>query len=299
MATIGFVGLGQMGRPMAGHLVADGHEVLVYDRRPDAVAAIEGATGATSVAELGASADVVFLSLPGPEAVLAVTRELETALDPGSIVVDTTTSTPATTRTVADRFAERSLSILGSPVSGGASGATNATLTAMVGGDPAVLESCREFLEAFASNVVHVGPDPGHGHAAKLLNNYLSITAMLATSEAVALGQTVGLDVETMCEVFNASTGRNSATADKFPGAAAGEEVGFSLELLEKDIRLLSSFAEENRLALLLASVVRAESGRALARFGNDGDMTDIYDYVLEASGADRADDDEHDRKRR
>ena len=288
METLGFVGLGRMGSPMATHLVAAGHDVVVYDRRREAIEEVADATGADSAAAVGDVAEVVFLSLPGPEAVEAVAGELAETLDAGSIVVDTTTSTPETTRTVADRLADRDVTVLGAPVSGGTAGAAEGTLTAMVGGEAAAVERCRAFLEAFASEVVHVGPDPGHGHAVKLLNNYLSFSAMIATSEAVALGRSAGLDLETMCAVFNASTGRNSATEEKFPDfVAEGREVGFSLALMEKDAKLLMRFADDNEVSLSLAGQVRSEVGRTRARFGEAGDMTDVYDYVREATGID------------
>lgn len=289
MATLGFVGLGRMGGPMATHLVRDGHDVVVFDRRPEAIEAVEaaGGTGADSTAALGATADVIFLSLPGPNEVKTVVSKLERTIESGSVVVDMTTSRPETTQMMAERLADRGATLLGSPVSGGTSGAEEGTLAAMVSGDRATFEATREYFDAFAANVFHVGEDPGHGHAVKLLNNYLSCTALLATSEAVVLGQQVGIDIETMCDIFNVSSGRNSATEDKFPDAIAdGRGVGFALELVEKDIRLLLEFAEDNRTPLLVAEVVRSQVGRARNRYGDGGDMTDIYRYVSEVMTA-------------
>ncbi|MFC6837812.1 NAD(P)-dependent oxidoreductase [Halomarina ordinaria] len=294
MTSLGFIGLGRMGGRMATHLVRDGHDVVVFDRRRDAMAAVEsaGAKGVASAADVGAEADVVFLSLPNPGVVETVVSELETTLGAGAAIVDTTTSTPAMTRSLAERLADDGVTVLGAPVSGGASGAENGTLTVMVGGDRATLDACREYLDAFAANVVHVGDDPGHGHAVKLLNNYLSNTAMVATSEAIVLGQQVGLDVETMCDVFNVSTGRNSATEDKFPDyVSAGRDVDFALGLMEKDLRLLLQFAEDSRVPLLLGSVVRSQVGCTRARFGDDGDMTDVYDYLRETMVTDETGD--------
>ncbi|WP_331233690.1 NAD(P)-dependent oxidoreductase [Natronorarus salvus] len=292
MTRLGFVGLGRMGGSMATHLVRAGHDVAVFDRRDAPIDAMEsmGATGVESVAAVGERSDVVFLSLPGPEAVESVAAELAGSLGPGSVVVDTTTSTPETTRTVADSLSEVGVSTLGAPVSGGTYGAEAGTLTVMVGGDPSELDRCRPYVDAFAKNVFHVGEDPGHGHAVKLLNNYLSFAAMVATSEAVVLGEAVGLDIETMCEVFTVSTGRNSATEDKFPDyIAEGEEVGFSLALMEKDIALLERFGDEKGLPLLLAGVVASQIEYTRARYGETGDMTDVYGYLRAAmTGADR-----------
>jgi 3-hydroxyisobutyrate dehydrogenase-like beta-hydroxyacid dehydrogenase len=176
------------------------------------------------------------------------------------------------------------VTVLGAPVSGGTSGAADGALTTMVGGDRSAFEACKPYLETFTSNVFYLGADPGYGHATKLLNNYLSITAMVATSEAIVLGRQLGLDVETMCEVFNASSGRNSATEEKFPDyVSAGRDVEFSLGLVEKDIDLLTRCSNDNRLPLLLARVVRSQVGCARAKYGEDGDMTDLYDYVCES----------------
>lgn len=286
MATLGFIGLGRMGGQMAKHLVRDGHALTVFDLRRKAIDAVEsvGADGADSVAEVGESADVIFLSLPGPKAVNEVVSELETTIDSGSAIIDMTTSTPETTRTIAGRLSGDDVTVLGAPVSGGTSGAEDGTLTVMVGGDRATFEASREYFAAFAEDLFHVGNDPGHGHAVKLLNNYLSDTAMVATSEAIVLGQQIGLDIETMCEIFNVSTGRNSATEDKFPTYISNDRrVGFSLELMEKDLRLLLRFADDTRVPLLLASVVRNQVSYARNQYGDEGDMTDVYGYLRKA----------------
>ena len=284
MATIGVIGLGTMGGAMAAHL-ARTWDVVGFDRRRAAVEDFEdaGGTGLESAEAVGEAADVVVLSLPGPTAVTAVVEELDGSLEPGSVVVDTTTSTPETTRSIAESLGP-DVDVLGAPVSGGAAGAQEGSLTAMVGGEPAVVESCRAYLEAFASNVYYVGEEPGHGHATKLLNNYLSFAAMVATSEAVTLGREAGLDVGTICDVFSQSSGRNSATEDKFPAIEEDRDVGFTLGLMAKDARLLSAFADEHDVALPVAGLVRSEVDRARVHYGEDGDMTDVYDYVRETT---------------
>jgi 3-hydroxyisobutyrate dehydrogenase len=153
----------------------------------------------------------------------------------------------------------------------------------MAGGDPAAVEACRPYVDAFAADVFHIGDDPGHGNAVKLLNNYLSNVALVATSEAIALGREAGLDAETMCDVFNVSSGANTSTRQKFPDhIIPGEDIGFALGLMEKDMRLLSEFAEEYRTPLLVESVVHNQVSSARVRFGDDGDMGDIYAYVDE-----------------
>lgn len=290
MAKIGFVGLGDMGGPIAGHLVADGHDVTAYDLRAaaieDAVAA--GARPADGPAEVADGAGWVFLSLPTPEAVSAVVDDLAGALDAGAVLVDLTTSTPATTSAVADRLADRGVDVLGAPVSGGKAGARAGDLSAMVGGDPAVYEAARPLLSAFAAETFHVGEGPGDGHAVKLLNNYVSVAGLLAASEAVALGRRAGLDRETVVDALDASTGRNSATEVKLPEhVLTGEyDTGFPLELVEKDARLFAAFAEDADAPVLLGSVVRQLIGHARSELGPDADMTRLYDFV--ASKVDR-----------
>ena len=284
MTNLGFIGLGQMGGSMATHLAQNGNDVFVFDRRQEAIDAVKsaGAKETSSAAEIGKAADVIFLSLPGPEAVEAVVSELEMTIDSDSVIIDTTTSTPDMTRSIADQLANDGVTVLGAPVSGGTSGAENGTLTVMASGDRATFEACQGYFDAFAADIFHVGEDPGYGHAVKLLNNYLSNTAIVATSEAIILGQQTGLDIETMCEIFNVSTGRNSATEDKFPDYISNDrDVGFSLGLMEKDLRLLLRFAENNRIPLLLASVVRNQIGCTRNHYSDDGDMTDVYNYLL------------------
>lgn len=270
---------------MATQLVRDGHDVVAFDQRSEAVdeMATAGASGVDSAAAVGERADVIFLSLPGPAAVKSVVSELEPTIDSGAAVVDLTTSTPSTTQAVAEDLADRDVTVLGAPVSGGVSGAEDGTLSVMVGGDRAAYEACREYFDAFATDVFRIGADPGHGHAVKLLNNYLSTTAAVATAEAVVLGQQIGLDIETLCEVFNVSTGRNSATEEKFPDYVANDrDIGFTLGLAEKDLRLVHQFADEHRVPLLLGSIVRSQFSAARAAHGDDGDMRRIYDFVQE-----------------
>lgn len=284
MTTLGFVGLGQMGGRMARNILDAGYELVAFDLDEAALSrAVEaGATAADSAADVAARADVVFLSLPGPAAVEAVVEEIEPALDGESVLVDLSTTTPSTARDAADRLAA---TVIGAPVSGGTSGAETGTLTVMASGDAATVEACRPYFEAVAADVFHIGEDPGHGDAVKLLNNFLSNVALVATSEAITLGREAGLDPERMCEVFNVSSGRNSSTMEKFPDQIlAGEEIGFALGLMEKDMRLLSEFAEEYRTPLLVESVVHNQVSAARARFGDDGDMGEVYDYVESAA---------------
>lgn len=285
MARIGFIGLGVMGGAMARNLIAAGHDLTVFDLDDAAMeSAVEaGADAAESNAGAISGAEVVFFSLPAPGVVEMVVEKAADAFDPGTVLVDTTTSTPDTTQGIAERLADQDVSVIGAPVSGGARGAEKATLTIMAGGDPAVYEACESLFETIGSDVYHVGELPGHGHAVKLLNNYLSFTSLLATSEAVILGRAAGLDPETLVDVFNVSTGRNSATDDKFPNdILTGEfENGFKIGLMDKDMKLLSQFSDDQDVPLLIGSVVENLITHTRLREGPEEDQTRAY-TVLE-----------------
>ena len=267
MSSLGFIGLGSMGGPMARNLISADHDVTAFDLDDDALEAIAeaGGTAATSAGEAASGAEVVFLSLPGHDNVEAVVDAIEADLDEGAILVDLTTSTPGTTEAVADRLEERGVDVLGAPVSGGASGARDATLSIIVGGDEAVFEACESLFEVIGEDVFHVGDGVGHGHAVKLLNNYLSNVALIATSEAVILGDQAGLDRETLVDVFSVSSGRNSANQDKIPDhVLTGEyDMGFKLGLMEMDLRLLSEFAGDQQITMHLGHVTRDITGYA------------------------------------
>jgi 3-hydroxyisobutyrate dehydrogenase-like beta-hydroxyacid dehydrogenase len=217
---IGFVGLGQMGGPMSRRLRAAGHALVVHDLRAEATDALvaEGAETASSPAEVADRAEVVLVSLPTPQ----VVREV--ALGPDGLIhgdatrtyVDLSTTGQAVAMEVAAALAERGTLPIDAPVSGGVRGAINGTLAVMAAGPAAELERVRPLLEVFG-RVFHVGDRPGLGQLMKLANNFLSASAIVATAEAVVLGVKGGLDPATMLDVINASTGRNTASEDKFP----------------------------------------------------------------------------------
>lgn len=292
MTDVGFIGLGNMGGPMAEHLLDAGHDVTVYDVDPDSREQFAGtdATVADGPAAVAGASEVTFLSLPGPEAVREVVAGDGGIVDDigeGATLVDTTTSTPKTTNDVADLLAERDVTVLGAPVSGGTSGAREGTLTTMVGGDRATYEACTELFSAYATDSYHVGDAPGDGHVVKLLNNYLSFLGLLGASEAVALGERAGLDAGTMVEIFNRSTGRNAATEEKFPEQIIPEryDLGFPLALMYKDVRLFSEFADDADAPVLLGDTVRNLIGYAREELGPEADMSRIYQFMARRVG--------------
>jgi 3-hydroxyisobutyrate dehydrogenase-like beta-hydroxyacid dehydrogenase len=288
---LGFVGLGQMGRPMTRRLRAAGYSLVVYDVRTEATEALvaDGAEGAGSPAEVAARTEVVLVSLPTPE----VVREV--ALGPDGVIrgsavrtyVDLSTTGQAVAAEVAAALAERGVVTLDAPVSGGVRGATDGTLAVMAAGPAAELERVRTVLEVFG-RVFHVGERPGLGQLMKLANNFLSATAIVATAEAVVLGMKGGLDPTTMLAVINASTGRNTASEDKFPRQVLTGRyaAGFTTGLLTKDLGLCAAAAAALGVPMPVAAEVYAQWQRAVVEFGADADITRIVALVERAAGA-------------
>lgn len=237
MLTVGFVGLGVMGQPMAANLAREGFQVHSYDRR--------GNGTCRSIAEAAKGADLLITMLPDGEAVREVVLEALPALARGAIVVDMSSSDPAGTRALGVALAEKHISLIDAPVSGAVVGAREATLTIMVGGEKAAFQKAKPVLRALGKQIFHVGP-LGAGHAVKALNNYLGAAGTLAGFEALLIARAFGLEPKPMLEAINASTGRNSTTErkigrDVLTGAYAS---GFKLALMAKDVGIAAELAK-------------------------------------------------------
>ncbi len=288
---IGFVGLGNMGGPMAGRLFDAGHALAVYDTREDAVAplAARGARRGSSAAEIGSLAETVLVSLPTPDIVRTA------ALGPDGIaagkrvkrVVDLSTSGPRMAAEVARELAARGIAFIDSPVSGGVAGARAGTLAVMTACPRDEFERLRPLL-AVIGKPFHVGEHPGLGQMMKLVNNLLSGAALAITSEAMLLGAKAGLDPDIMVDVLNAGSGRNSATQDKFPRSILPRrfDAGFATRLMYKDLKLCLEEAESLGLTLWVASAVRQLWHATQSEIGADQDFTTIMQYVERAAGA-------------
>ncbi len=238
---IGFIGLGNMGGPMAANVARAGHALVVHDAAGTQARAPEGATIAGSPGEVARRCATVLLSLPDGPVVDAVAAALAQAGDRAcTCVADTSTIGMAWARRVHERLAGAGVEYVDAPVSGGVAGARAGTVAVMYSGAGRTLERLRPVLESLAGAVFDVGRDPGQGQAMKVANNFLSATAMAATSEAVAFGESVGLDMATMLDVFNVSTGRNTATSDKFVNRVLTGtfDAGFTCSQMDKDLRL-------------------------------------------------------------
>ena len=237
----GFIGLGNMGAPMCGHLCAAGLSIICYDAAGTSERAPEGAEIATDLAAVVAVADTIFLSLPDGPVVSEVAGEIvATAERRATTVVDLSTTGPDVAVAVGASLAEAGIVFVDAPVSGGRSGAVAATLALMCAGPDEAVAALETAFEAIAGNVFQVGKRPGQAQAMKLLNNFLSATAMAATTEAILFGAAHGLEMNTMLAVLNVSSGRNTATGDKFPNRVATGtfDAGFATALMSKDVAL-------------------------------------------------------------
>lgn len=252
--TVAFVGLGNMGAPMARNLAAAGFPLILRDADEGLQAALVeelGAAGAASAADF-APADVVVTMLPDDRAVAAVLLEWDggvaAALRPGAVVVDMSSSNPAGTIRTGAALAERGVGLVDAPVSGGIARAVSGTLALMAGtDDPAHLARVQPVLDVLGARTFPTGP-LGSGHAMKALNNFVGATTYAVTAEALAIGQHYGLTPATMVEVFNASTARsfNSEVVFKEHVVSGAYATAFALGLITKDVGIAAGLAAES-----------------------------------------------------
>jgi 3-hydroxyisobutyrate dehydrogenase-like beta-hydroxyacid dehydrogenase len=278
--TIGWIGIGSMGHRMSRHVVAAGYPLVVADAVSTELAP-PGARVAASNAEIAALADTVVLSLPDGTASVAVAREIAGAPERKvKTVIDTSTIGIAAARSAAEILAAAGIEYIDAPVSGGTAGADKATLAVMLACPAESYERVKP-LVARMGKPFHVGPRPGQGQAVKLLNNFLSATALAATSEAIAFGVSQDIPMATILDIVNASTGRNSATDDKFPRRImhGRYDAGFTAKLQLKDIRLYLENARAAGISDEIADTVVnvwTEMDAALPK----ADICEMYPYT-------------------
>ncbi|MFQ5765987.1 MAG: NAD(P)-dependent oxidoreductase [Rhodospirillales bacterium] len=283
----GFAGLGQMGASMAANVAARGIDLVVHDKAGTAERAPEGALPVDSLAQLAGEAETLFLSLPDGPAVVDLAGALASLENRRvSAVIDLSTIGIEAAREADRILSGAGVTYVDAPVSGGQSGARAGTVTVMWAGPAELLESHQGALQAIGKNIFHVGDTPGQGQAMKLLNNFLSATAMAATSEAVLFGLAQGLEMKTILDVVNVSTGRNTATADKFVNRVLTGtfDAGFKTRLLAKDVRLFLENAEAAGGPAEVAAAVAGIWRRAEAAMGEE-DFTRIYEFVQGEGG--------------
>jgi len=288
--TIGFIGTGRMGGPMAGRLLDAGYALSVYDTQSEATKPLvaRGARLSSSPAEVASASDIVLASLPTPDIVKAV------ALGPDGIssgnrariVIDLSTSGPGTAKLIAQEFKPRNLTLVDAPVSGGIKGAVNGTLSVMVSCPKDTYEIVEPILKNFGK-LFYTGEKPGTAQTAKLANNLMAAAALVITSEAVAMGVKGGVDAKVLIDIINASSGRNSASEDKFPRAVLPGtfDFGFTTGLSYKDVRLCVDEAEAMGVPMVCGSVVRQMLAITNAKYGASSDFTSIAKVLEEWAG--------------
>ena len=279
--SIGFIGVGRMGGRLARRLIDAGCDLTIFDTSEIAVRpfAEMGAHPMGSPAKVASACEVVITCLPTPQIVQAV------ALGPNGIAegsrvkifIDMSTTGATYAKRVAEGLAAKGIVAVDAPVSGGLAGAERGTLAVMVSCSEEILRRITPILEVFGK-IFHVGRLPGMGQTMKLLNNLLSATAMAISSEAVVLGVKAGLDAEQIVDVINSGTGRNSATADKIPRCVIPRtfNTGFSIELLNKDVRLCLEEADSLGVPMVVGTAVRQLLAITMASEGPDADMTEV-----------------------
>jgi 3-hydroxyisobutyrate dehydrogenase-like beta-hydroxyacid dehydrogenase len=286
--SIGFVGVGRMGGPMSQRLIDAGHAVSVFDANAEATAALKkaGATVASSPDDIGNSADIVFVSLPTPAIVQSVVLDGIGRGSRAKIIVDLSTSGPGMAGRVSTALKERGIAWIDAPVSGGIAGAKGGTLAVMASGPRATFDVVEPLLKNFGK-VFYVGEKAGLAQVAKLANNLLAAAALVVSSEALAMGVKAGLDPKVMLDIINASSGRNSATQDKFPRAVLPRtfDFGFTTGLSYKDVGLCVDEAEAMGVPMVAGAIVRQMLAITNAKFGPNSDFTSIARVVEEWAG--------------
>jgi 3-hydroxyisobutyrate dehydrogenase-like beta-hydroxyacid dehydrogenase len=280
---IGFLGTGTMGTPIAGCLVAAGHELTVYDIRPEAtdVLAAQGASVANSAGGAVAGAEVVFTSLPGPSEMEAAALDLDhgilATLVRGATYIDLTTNAPGTVRRVAEAARKRGIAFLDAPVSG-----RPPNMTAMVGGEEADFARCRPLFDAIARNVFHVGPS-GAGCVAKLVTQYLGYTNFIAALEGLLIAAKAGIDLGVLARIVPVSAGQ-SRTFDTSAKAVLSRAFASSgsLDIIVKDMSLAVDVAREVGAPAALGALAYDAYKRAQAR-GLGGEGYPSVAKILEA----------------
>ncbi|MDX1612941.1 MAG: NAD(P)-dependent oxidoreductase [Candidatus Promineifilaceae bacterium] len=276
---VGFVGLGNMGRPMAASLLRAGFELTVHDLRRDAAADLlaAGATWASSPRELAARCETVISSLPGPAQVAAVARGergLLAGLEMDSTWIEMSTSSATLIRELAGEAGERGAYVLDAPVTGAVDGAEAGTLIIFVGGAAGTVDRQRPVLEAMGSRVFHAGP-LGAGLAAKLLTNLLWFINAVAIGEAMVLGAKAGIELTNLWEIIKSSAGNSWVAEHDVPSIFRGDyDPTFTLALCTKDLALIHQLGRELGVPLELGGLAEQIFRRAEVQYGRDqGEM--------------------------
>lgn len=291
-ATVGFVGLGTMGAPMAACAARVGFALVVHDvdrAALDRVASDTGARVANSASEVAGAADMVVAMLPtGADVREAALDEngLADGFGGNGVLIDMSSSGPVGTVALAAELAARGIAMIDAPVSGGRAKAVDGTLTIMAGGDGAAVDRCLPVLEAVGERIFRTGAI-GSGHAAKALNNLLNAAGQLAAAEALSIGARFGLDPDTLLDVINVSSGMNQATMYKVRQFVLSRafDSDFAMDLMLKDVTIALDLARETGTPAPFSERCRALWSEARDALGPGRDQTEIARWVETRAG--------------
>lgn len=288
--SIGFIGLGHMGFPMAGRLLQTGNQVVVFDTRSDAMQlAVEaGALVASTPKDVADRAETVLASLPSPEASINVTVGAQGLIEGARIrrFIDLSTIGARTAQQISALLAERGIGMLDAPVSGGVGGAAKGTLAIMASGPRHEFDSAAATLQILGKPIF-VSSQPGAGQTMKLVNNLMAAATLAATAEVMVMGVKAGLDPAVMIEVLNAGSGATHASRDKFPRAVLPRtfDFGFATGLMVKDVRLYLEEAAQVGAPAELAKAIALAWETTLTQEGPEADFTSIVKPIEAAAG--------------
>jgi 3-hydroxyisobutyrate dehydrogenase-like beta-hydroxyacid dehydrogenase len=287
---IGFIGLGRMGFPMARRLIEAGHTLVAFDTRRETVDRMValGAKAATSAKDVADKVETVMTSLPSLDISLSVATGKDGVIEGSRAkrLVDLSTTGSQMAVRIHDALKKRGIVQIDSPVSGGVAGAEKGTLAVMVSGPRGEFELLKPALDVIGK-VFFISEQPGAGQTMKLTNNYLSATAMVATSEAVVMGVKAGLDPKVMIDVINAGSGLNTASRDKFPRSVLPRsfDFGFPTALMVKDVRLCLDEMRSMGLSMEVAEAVGRLWEVVIREMGPDSDFTSAIKPIEKAAG--------------
>lgn len=285
---IGVIGLGNMGNPIAKRLIDAGFRIIVHDIREEVMREFhnKGVTCLNSPKEVAQLANVVLASLPGPREVKEVVTGVNGLIhgEKMDTFIDLSTTGVKTSKEVSKALREKGKEMLDAPVSGGVEGAKKGTLTIMVSGNKDIYLKYLPILSIIGKNIYYVSEKPGSAQAMKLINNMLSAIALVATSEGIVLGLSEGLDIKTMIDILNVSSGRNSATQDKFPKSIIPGtfNYGFKLGLMVKDLELYEEELKD-KLNPIISNHLLDIWRQAERKYGANVDFTWIFKHVSES----------------
>lgn len=295
---IGFVGLGRMGYPMAGHLVKAGFDLIVSDTNPDAVAAFQNEHGgmpAVDLTSLGQSADVVIAMLPTSAIVRTVITGdggVADGLNAGDIVMDMSTSNPNDTVALGESLSKKGVHVVDAPVAGGVVFAKDGSLDILVGGEPDICEHVRPLLDAMGKQVHYCGP-LGSAHAMKAINNYINAAVLPVYLEAIVAGQKFGIDLETLLGSVEASTlGRNHPYEKKIKKHILTRTfaTGMDMQLIAKDVQIAVDTMHGLGLPAPMSEATAKLWWEASKLLGGNSDQSELVKYWERAAGLELSD---------